>query len=461
MDGALQRSGDNLQVTMTVLQPGSNLIRWRGAYGGTFAQVFRLQEEVAGAVATAVSVNSVPKADGATPPTQDVEAFAEYAQARSFLERPDVKDNLDRSITLFQGALQKDPGFARAYAGLGEAFWRKFEATRQQDWATQARDAITEALRLDPTDTSVRQSLAVLYRGLGRFDQAIDELRRITVSQPASDEAHRLLGQILIQRGRHDEGVAEIREAIRLRPQYWAHHATLGQAYYQARRWPEALPAFRRVTQLQPDSAWGYQMLGATFQSMGDNPSAIGAYQRAIKLGNAKAHANLGIIYFDEGRRLEALPHFREAARLEPAVAMHHHSIGVVLESLGRESESRAAYERSAELCRLDLAVRPDNAPTLALLAITEAVLGRAAEAERHIARAVALAADDADVRYSESVVRARAGQREQAIEALRAAISAGYPPERARRDPHLASLKSHPAYAAALTPPKSHGGKT
>src|SRR5688572_25127329 len=133
VDGRLQRSGDRLRITLSLLEPGAKVVRWQNAYDGTFAEVFSLQREVADAVAGALSLQSAPGGAAAeAPPTGSVEAYADYAQARTFLERPDVKDNLDRSITLFQGAIRKDPRFARAHAGLGEAYWRKHQLTRQQ-----------------------------------------------------------------------------------------------------------------------------------------------------------------------------------------------------------------------------------------------------------------------------------------------------------------------------------------
>src|SRR6185436_11175512 len=116
-----------------------------------------------------------------------------------------------------------------AHAGPGDALWRKFQDTREDQWATRARDEIDEALRLDPQDVSVRYALVVLYRGRGRMAEAIEELRRI---------------------------VDELRKAIDLRPNYWGHHYGLGQAHYAAGRYPEAMAAFRRVTELQPDNAW-------------------------------------------------------------------------------------------------------------------------------------------------------------------------------------------------------------
>ena len=89
VDGRVQRSGDRLRITLSLLEPGAKVVRWQSAYDGTFAEVFSLQREVADAVAGALRLKAAPRASAAdAPPTTNVEAYAEYAQARSFLERP-------------------------------------------------------------------------------------------------------------------------------------------------------------------------------------------------------------------------------------------------------------------------------------------------------------------------------------------------------------------------------------
>ena len=120
VDGGLQRVGDRLRITVSVVPVGSKIVKWQGAYDGAFSEVFTLQKEAAEAVARAMS-NPAAEAGmrEATKSAPDVEALADYSQARAFLERPDVKGNVDRSIALFASAIAKDARFARAHAGLG------------------------------------------------------------------------------------------------------------------------------------------------------------------------------------------------------------------------------------------------------------------------------------------------------------------------------------------------------
>jgi tetratricopeptide (TPR) repeat protein len=459
VDGRVQRSGEQLRITLSLLEPGAKVVRWQNAYDGTFAEVFSLQREVADAVARALSLPVDPNTAADDRPTQNVEAFADYAQARTFLERPDIKDSLDRSIGLFQSAIARDPRFARAHAGLGEAYWRRYQQSRDPTWATQARDALTEALRLKPDDVGVRYSLASMYRGMDRRADAIEELRRIIQTHPQADDAHRLLGQALIDIGQFDAGLAAINEALRLRPQYWGHHFVLGSSFYAAGRYGEALRAFQRVVELQPDNAWGYQMLGTTYHVLDDAANAKPNYETAIRLGNAKAHGNLGILYYEGAQYADALTQFQESVKIEPDSALMHHNLGDVLARLGRKREAAAAYQRAAALSLAALEIRPKDAEAMRTLAVLESKLGRHAEAERRIARALALGPRNPDALYAAAVVHARGHRPDQAIAALEAALKAGYSRARAGRDPDLVALRGDPRYAAAIDSARKGGG--
>ena len=176
---------------------------------------------------------------------------------------------------------------------------------------------------MKPDDVGVRYSLASIYRGMGRHADAIEELRRIIRTHPQADDAHRLLGQTLIDVGQLDAGRAAINEAIQLRPQYWAHHFVLGSSLYAAGRYREALPAFQRVVELQPDNAWGHQMLGTTYHAIDDTANAKRNYETAIRLGNAMAHGNLGILYYD-ARRVRRRPHPLPGGGEAPAGLIPH-----------------------------------------------------------------------------------------------------------------------------------------
>jgi len=451
VDGGLQRVGDRLRITVSVVPVGSKIVRWQGSYDGTFTEVFALQKAAAEAVAGAMSNPAAEaRVREATESAPHAEILADYSQARAFLERPDVKGNVDRSIGLFQSAIAKDPRFARAHAGLGEALWRKFQDTREDQWATRARDEIDEALRLDPQDASVRYALVVLYRGRGRVSEAIEELRRIVAVQPRDDDAHRLLGQLLAETGHEAEGVDELRKAIAIRPNYWGHHYGLAQALYAAGRYPDAIGVAKRITELQPDNAWGYQLLGACYHALNQIETAVSQYQKAADLGNGNAYSNLGAIYASQGKVGEAERCYKEAIKRLPT-APKHHNLGDLYASLGRKQEAEEQYRRAAVLANEQLRARPRDVAVLTTLAMVEAKLSRFSEADSHIKQAIAVAPENADVRVSEAIVHGRAGRIEEALAALAKALDRGYSSARARDDPDLALLRADPRFAQLM----------
>jgi eukaryotic-like serine/threonine-protein kinase len=463
VDGSIQRSNDRLRVTLSVVEPASNVVKWQSAYDGTFADVLSLQSEVAAAVAGGLAVRLSPaeQARLRDVPTENVEAFADYAQARSFLERWDLKDNLDRSIELFKSALARDARFARAHAGLGQAYWRKYESTRDETWSIQARDAINESLRLDSNDVGVRMILATVYRAMGKLREAIEELQKVTASNPQADEAFRLLGQSLADAGRSDEAAEAIRSAIRLRPAYWTHHYSLGITFYRAGRYPEAVASLRRAAELQPDNATTHQMLGTAYHAMDDTRNAIASYEKATTLGNAAAFTNLGVLYAASGH-LEASARAREqAVKLEPKSGLKRHNLASIYARMGREADARREYERTLELCHDELRVKPNDGVMLSTLALTELKLRRVSAAETHLERALRSSPNNADVRYAEAVIMASLGRRDRAVAALGRAVAAGYSVARASRDPDLAAVVSDPRFAriAAVAPGQKPGG--
>src|SRR6185436_2322225 len=107
-------------------------VAWGGEFDGTFDQFFAMQRRMAEALSAALQVTLTRAARErlARPPAASVEAYADYSRARALLERPDVPGNVTRAIEGFETALRKDPQFALAQAGLGEAYWARYLETR-------------------------------------------------------------------------------------------------------------------------------------------------------------------------------------------------------------------------------------------------------------------------------------------------------------------------------------------
>jgi tetratricopeptide (TPR) repeat protein len=452
--GGVQRLGDSVRFNLSLIRPDAS-VAWAESYEDRLSNLWSLQARAAVGLGEALGR---PRAPGetrpsASPPTADNEALATYARARVLLERPDVPGNVDRAVEMFQAAVRRDPGFALAHAGLGEALWVRYEETKNAEWAPQARDAITEALRLDGALPAVRLVLARIYHGTGRTELALQQLREVVALRPGSDEAHARIARILNEQGRTEEAIAEIRTAITLRPKYWRHHSTLGVLYFFDARYDRAITAFEEASRLQPDNSRPLQQLGAAHHAAGHEDRALESYRRALALApDARAYTNTGVILYYKGRFREAAEAFEQADRLEPGVPQKALNLGDAYAKLGRPDDAHATYEEGVERCRRLLRVNARDASTVAYLALLEAKLGRHTEAVRHADEAVSLRPSDGDVLSFKASVLALAGRKPEAVDTLREALDNGYSVALARRDEDLAGLRDVPRFKELMS---------
>jgi len=443
-------------VTASLLRSGSNEILWSRTFTAVVDDIFGLQRQLTdgligglqGVGAVSGGLTARDRARLVDRPTSDVDAFANYAQGRSFLERPDVSGNLDRAGSLLQAAIERDPKFANAHAALGETYWAQYLRTRDQSWLSKARDETLEALRLDPDQAGVRYSLALIYNGTGRQPDAIDELHRAIALQPSADDAHRLLGEILSRTGEIDTAVRELRQAVDLRPSYWANHFSLGIALYNAGRYQEAVAPLERVTELQPDSTRGFQALGTVYHQSGDLAKALANYQRAIQISpTLGAYSNIGTIHFGRGEYAEAAAAYEHAIAIDPMSATARRNAADAYEAMGDTGRAADAFAKAVEFTKKQLTVNPREPRTLALQALCEAKLKRTRDANRDIASAVALAPADKEVLYKRAVIRSLGGDVRGALSALDEAIAHGYSVTLAADDRDLRSLRGTPEF--------------
>jgi tetratricopeptide (TPR) repeat protein/TolB-like protein len=451
--GTVLGGGDHLQFAVS-MQKSDGTSVWEQRFNGSERDLLQIQARAAGDIVDAlgVRVSAAERDRLRRPPTTSLDAYTDYSIGRTLLGRPDVAGNAGKALDAFTRATQKDASFAWAFAGLADACWEQYRASRERSWPERARSAIEQALRLAPDDGTIRLSLVAAYASTGRFTQAESLAREALALDPGDAEAHRLLAGALKDQGRTEEAEAQYQQAIALRPAGAANHLAIGLFFYEAGRYSEAVGAFTRVTELQPDNVWGYLDLGAAYQNMGDSTRALAVYQKALAVSNTGAiHTNIGNIYWAEGRFADAAHAFEEALALEPNDAVKHGNLADAYVRLGRRTEARQEYRRAAELTRDELAVNPRDARALARRALFEAKSGLMAEAVQDARDAVALSPDDMVVLYKRAVVHALAGQQEEAAAWLDRALQKGYSRSQARNDIDLEKVRRLPQVAALL----------
>ena len=375
-------------------------------------------------------------------------AYDLYLQARGHLQRRGRGD-IDQAITMFQQAIQMDSKYALAYAGLGEAYWRKYRETSDTQWVEPARKNCQLALMLNSQIALVYLTLGIIEEGAGHHQLALDALEKARQLEPANPSVFSELGAVHEAMGKFDEAESSFHAAAQLRPGDWTSVNSLGGFFYRRGRYQDAIPLFRKVTELAPDNSQGYTNLGATNAMAGQYDAAADNFKKSLALRpSASAYTNLGTIYYFLGRCVEAVPMMKQASDLSPKSEQMWGNLGDAYACVpGRREDADRAYQRAVELGQQHLAVNPDDGETLSVVALYQAKLGHKLKALANIQKARRLAPGSRKVLWEAALVYELAGNRNEALAALNSAIRDGQPLDQVRGEPALTNLRTDPRF--------------
>jgi Tfp pilus assembly protein PilF len=275
----------------------------------SIADLALIQDGVVRQIATMLELELNPEAKRVIEAggTKVATAYDAYLQGRGHLQRYQERESLERATSAFQEALQRDPTFALAYAGLGEAHWRLYELTKDRAYVDLARKACERALALNDLLAPVHVTVGLLHIGTGEAERATSDFQRALALDPASSEARRGLAQAYDNLGRTAEAEAAYRKAIALKPDYWGSHNSFGSFFFRRGRYREAEQAFRLVVELAPDNVRGRSNLGGVLSVMGRDEEAVAELQRSLAMRQTLgAASNLARIEYQRGRYSEA-----------------------------------------------------------------------------------------------------------------------------------------------------------
>src|SRR6202035_1797010 len=254
--------------------------------------------------------------------TETASAYDFYLQGLGYLQNYDKMENIESAIKVFDTALELDPQYALAYAGRGEAYWKMYETSesgKDPRWMENSRHDCEHSLALNKRLPSAHVCLGTVYKGTGRYEDAVAQFEGAVASEPTNDDAYRGLADAYERLGKLADAEKTYRRAIELRPHYWAGYSWLGTFYYHQARYAEAASMFSQVIALAPDSIRGYYDLGTVYYSQGRYDDAIGMLQHSIAIRpTAEGYSNLGNAYFYLHRYDEAAGAQEEAVELNP-----------------------------------------------------------------------------------------------------------------------------------------------
>jgi serine/threonine protein kinase/tetratricopeptide (TPR) repeat protein len=457
LEGSLAKSGQLVRVNYDLVDARTRRELRADSITVPSGDPFAVQDRVVNGVIRMLELEVQPEQRQilATHGTQVAAAYGLYLEGTGYLQNYDEPENIDSAISVLRQALTLDPSYALAYAGLGRAYLKKYENTKDTQWVNESREACGKALKLDSKLAAAHTCLGSLYAATGSYEQAAEELERAVQAEPTNDAAYRSLAQAYERLGKPAEAEKTYQRAIRLRPDYWAGYSWLGHFYFTQGRYADAERMYEKVIALAPHSFMGHDNLGGIELSAGDYADAIQAFERSIAIRpSPAAYSNLGTAYFYLRRYQDAAYAYEEALKLNDKDYMLWWNLGDANYWIpGRGQQADAAYRQAISLAQQSLQVNAHDAYTLSVMAVCEAMLGEKKPALEAIGRALQEKTQDPELRFRAAVVYSQLGDKSEALAWLEKAVAAGYSPRTIRDSPNFDSLQTEPRFIRLLRP--------
>ena len=355
--GRVIQRGDDLTVSAELVDAREDKQLWGEQYRRKVADAASVQQEIATAISgnLRVRLTSEDKSRLAKSSATNPEAYQLYLKGRYHANQTTAPE-LKKAIDYFQQAIDKDPGYALAYAGLADTYCQlggEYEFSPATQVLPKAKAAAQKALELD--DTLAEAHAALAYAEFFDWDwlNAEREFKRAIELNPSNALSHMRYGEFLQTRARFSEALAEGKRAQELDPLSPYIVSNLGFAYLQMQHYDESIAQFRAAIDLQSNIPVAHAFIAVAYAMKGMYRQALAEYDQISDQDKAVAPENqliadtLGWIYAVSGRRADALKIALEFRQLSTHAYVDCYSLGTIYAGLGEKDESFGLLEKA------------------------------------------------------------------------------------------------------------------
>src|SRR5437879_21 len=450
VEGSVQRSANKIRVNAQLIDARTDAHLWAQTYDRDLADVFAIQSEIAKAIADQLQAKLSPNEKKAIeqPPTTDLAAFDLYSRAKSLLLTAGLsatgEPDRRKAIELLDEAVKRDPSFFDAYCQLAWAHEQLYAVSGSDH--TPARLALAEAavqaatrLRPDAAETHLARA-QYLYYGLRGYAGALAALELARRALPNDPRLFELTGYILRRRGQQEEGLQNLQHAVELDPRNCFTLQQIALSYQFLGRYAEAIAAFDRASAIVPDNVETRATRGLFYLFWKADTRPLHQTIDANLAQGPSAIASAADIWFfcalaerDPAAAERALVALGDNSCWEEGTIVLSRSFGEGLLARMTKDEARArtAFEAARAQQEKIVQAQPDYGPTLCVLGLIDAALGRKDLALDEGRRAIALMPLEKDVNNGSLVLQyfaitaAWAAEKELALQQLEAGLRA------------------------------------
>jgi len=352
LDGSIQHVADKIRVNVRLIRVADGSPIWNETYDEPFTDIFTVQDRIADRVADSLKIrlsgNPLFAEKGQT---KDPDAYRAYLQGRLYwqkLTQPDVR----RGIQFFQQAIDADPAYALAYAGMGDAY-RSLPVNSDvpsADAMPQAKAAALKAIELEP-------DLSYAHTVLGWIDYWYDhdwiraekEFQKALELSPNDPDAHRGYSTLLTCLGRHDEAIAQMTTARELDPLSLVTSSLEGQALFFAGKYDDAADRLNKTLEIQPNFWVAHVMLARVYIQQKKYDVAIAEAEKARQFSNGHSEpiSLAGFAKAKSGRTDEAMHDLETLKSMQAQGLAADYNTAMLYNGLGKTDEVFAALEKA------------------------------------------------------------------------------------------------------------------
>ncbi len=314
VEGSVRKVGNRVRVTAQLIDVASGNHIWAERYDRDLEDIFAVQDELTRSIVTSLAAQlgkDVAQRAMRKPPA-NVKAYEYFLWGNREYYSFSANHNVEAN-SLYTKAIELDPNFARAYAGLANTYCTDFflNWVRLENSPAKGLEAARRAVELDGNDAFCRCQFGAAQMMNERWEQAEGEFDRALALRPGDADVLVETGHGLIMVGRAEDGIGIIEEAIRLNPLYPdVHRRWLGIGLFRSRRYEDAVDALRAVHLLD---GWGYAWLAAAYARLDQTKLAADTLKMFVK----ERRQELESAGASEGSTTDLLGNYRRNFRYE------------------------------------------------------------------------------------------------------------------------------------------------
>ena len=299
VEGSIARSGNRITIKTRLIQAATDRSLWGQSYERDFQEVRNVQSEAARAIVKQIQIRLTPQEQERLARSRPInpEAYEAYLKGRFYWYKL-TADDCERSLDFFKRAIEKDPSYAPAYAGIAETYgtmvWNGWLSPNEGLQKLEA--GALKARELDDGLGVAHQALAYVRFGKDwNWPEAEREFQRALALNPQDAAFHRFYADFLKSQGRWSEAIAQSKRAQELDPLSVETNVSLGSKYYWARRYDEAIEQYKKTLELDPKYPLVHDYLADAYAQKGAYAEAAAEEQNYLRLsGDEEGAAALG-----------------------------------------------------------------------------------------------------------------------------------------------------------------------